>query len=202
MRHSKGLVNWMERVMKHFSEATRVFRKGGDVKPTIQASKAAFEQMYTNLASLSAMAPQMAEWFPKQKQQQQQQQRPSKGALEVAPGAGTSAGAKRRRAKKDKPSKHGKAPKGTLAITDKSVESSTESEEETDTPADKREPGHWEDRPRMDDTQWGKVMASFKKTYPDACCWHHLGRCKFADSCKRSHKKAIGFDKWKLANTE
>jgi hypothetical protein len=46
------------------------------------------------------------------------------------------------------------------------------------------------------------VMASFKKTYPDACCWHHLGRCKFADSCKRSHKKATGFDKWKLANTE
>ena len=75
VRHSKGLVVWMERVMEHFSEATRVFRKGGDVKPTIQASKAAFEQMYTNLASLSAMAPQMAEWFPKQKQQQQQQQR-------------------------------------------------------------------------------------------------------------------------------
>ena len=71
VRHSKGLVVWMERVMEHFGEATRAFRKGGDVRPTIQASRAAFEQMYTNLASLSAMAPQMAEWFPKQKQQQQ-----------------------------------------------------------------------------------------------------------------------------------
>ena len=202
VRHSKGLVLWMERVMEHFSEATRVFRKGGDVKPTIQASKAAFEQMYTNLASLSAMAPQMAEWFPKQKQQQQQQQRLPKGAPEVAPGAGTSASAKRRRAKKDKSSKKGKAPKGTLAITDKSVESSTESEEETDTPASKGEPGHWEDRPRMDDTQWGKALAGFKKTYPDACVWHHLSRCRYGDKCTRSHNKAIGFDKWKLANTE
>jgi hypothetical protein len=148
------------------------------------------------------MAPQMAEWFPKQKQQQQQQQRLPKGAPEVAPGAGTSASAKRRRAKKDKSSKKGKAPKGTLAITDKSVESSTESEEETDTPASKGEPGHWEDRPRMDDTQWGKALAGFKKTYPDACVWHHLSRCRYGDKCTRSHNKAIGFDKWKLANTE
>jgi hypothetical protein len=82
------------------------------------------------------------------------------------------------------------------------VESSTESEEETDTPAGKGEPGHREDRPKMDDAQWGKVMSSFRKTYPDACSWHHLGRCKFGDRCKRSHKKAIGFDKWKLANTD
>ena len=206
VRHSKGLVVWMERVMEHFGEATRAFRKGGDVRPTIQASKAAFEQMYTNLASLSAMAPQMAEWFPKQKQQQQQQQRPPKGspgrAVEVEPGAGTSAGAKRRRAKKEKGKQNGKAPKGALALTGKAAESGTDSEGETDAPAGKGEPGHWEDRPKMDADQWAKVMASFRKTYPDACSWHHLGRCKFTDTCKKSHKKAIGFDNWKLTNEE
>ena len=207
VRHAKGLVMWMERLMEHFGEATRAFRKGGDVKPTIRESKAAFEQMYMNLASLSAMAPQMAEWFPKQKQQQQQQQRPPKGgptkAVEGAPGAGTSSGARKRRAKKDaRSSKSGKAPKGTLAITDKSAGSETDSEEETDTPAIKGEPGHWEDRPRMDDAQWAKALSAFKKTYPDACVWHHMGRCKYGDKCSRSHKKAVGFDKWKLANTE
>jgi hypothetical protein len=64
--HAKELLVWLERVTDHFEAATQAFRGGGTVRPDISASMAALSQLYSNLARMAAMAPKMAEWFPKQ----------------------------------------------------------------------------------------------------------------------------------------
>ena len=200
-KHCEGLVAWMERVTEHFGEATRDFRKGGVSKPTIKASTAAFARMYDNLASLAAMAPQMAEWLPVVKQTWQRQHRGggrnkhtvATTASEAAVAADESLSEHSDSGESSDPGKAEESPSEHSDGGDSNAPSEVGSslmgeQQDASVAADA-----WPSKPRFGEEVWPKVRSLFKATFSEHCGWYCMAKCTNGADCDLAHEVPGGF---------
>ena len=195
------LTLWVTRVTEHYAEAAYRFRRSDSAVVSVSDSLSALDTMFSRIDSQADTASEMAAtWF----KQPKQQPRPAPYSGGGGGGAADKPPKKGAAAESEAVEKISKSKKRRLKEAEKkkprkpaAKEESTDDEEVAGAPAQ----GWWPDRPKMETPEWLKCQQAFQTKWPDACCWHHISKCKRGANCSRSHDKAEGFDAWKQAKS-